>query len=213
MTANRTGIRTAAAILLILGSLAPGLPGSDLSAAELPDLEVSDLWDYPQSLSTIVARGATLFFICDPGVKECREGAVFIENRAASIREAGFRPVLLLRSSGPDVRSAALEMDLGTPIYIDEGGDVIGSMLSQDILPALLLASPDGTILDTVYGGGESLAGNLGEILKREMPEPPPPVVAEPEVLAEPEKEGSGTWKLLVGVAALALIGVLIFAD
>jgi hypothetical protein len=202
-----TAIKTAASLLVALGVFMPALPGSDLSAAELPDLEVKDLWDYPESLRAIVARGTTLFFICDPGVKECREGAVFIENRASSIREAGLRPVLLLRSSGPDVRSAALEMDLDTPIYIDEDGHVIGSMLSQDVLPALLLASPDGTIIDTVYGGGESLAGNLEQILMRETPEPPPPVVA------EPEKESKGTWKLVAGIAALALIGLLIFAD
>lgn len=202
-----SAIRTAVSFLVVLAVFAPALPGSGLSAREeLPGLEVTDLWDYPESLSTIVAKGTTLFFICDPALKECREGAVFIESRAPGIREAGMRLALLLRGSGPDVRNAALQMDLDTPIYIDEDGRVIDSMLDQEILPALLLASHDGTVIETVYGGGESLAGNLERVLARGAPEPPP------EKVAEPEKK-SGRWKYLLGAAAIIVIGILIFAD
>ncbi len=196
-------------LLILLALLGPAIPGSDAPAAELPDLEVTDLWDYSESLSGIVGEGMTLFFICDPQVKECREGAVFIENRAPSIREAGVRPVLLLRGSGPAVRNAALEMDLNTPIYIDGDGRVMDSMLDQDILPALLLVSHDGTIIETVYGGGESLAGNLERILMRAAPEPPRQVVAAPE--AGPGKK-SRAWKILVGAAVLITIGVFALA-
>ena len=201
-------------LLVCLAASAPALPWSGLAAATLPDLEVTDLWDYPENLSAVVAGGTTLFFICDPAVKECREGAVFIENRASTIRERGVRPVMLMRGSGPDVRNAALEMDLDTPIYIDGDGSVIDSMLDQDILPALLLASGDGAIVETVYGGGESLAGNLDRILARPTPPPPPPVVAEPEPEpAEPEEKKSRTYKILLGVAAVIIIGAIILAD
>ncbi len=175
-------------------------------AAELPDLELSDLWDYSRSLRSIVAEGPTLFFICDPGVKECREGAVFFESRSPSIREAGIRPALILRGRAPDVRSAVLKMGLKSPVFVDEEGRVIDSMLDQDILPALLLAAPDGTVMETVYGGGESLAGNIGQVIEHVTLDAAPPEVA------QAEKETSGRWKYLVAIAAIAIIGVVIFA-
>lgn len=209
MAGRTPAARAAACLLMCLSVLLTALPPACLSAAELADLEVLDLWDYPENLAALVEDGSTVFFICDPGLKECREGAVFIESRAARIREAGLRPVMLLRGSGPDVRKAALEMDLDTPIYIDEEGGVIDALLDQEILPALLLASKEGTVVETVYGGGDSLAGNLERILARAAPEPPPPVVARPE---EKEKK-SETWKIIAGIAALAIIGVIIFAD
>jgi hypothetical protein len=177
------------------------------SAEELPDLELTDLWDSSRSLRSVAAQGTTLFFICDPGVKECREGAVFFESRASSMREAGIRPALIFRGKAPDVRSAVLNMDLDNPVYIDEDGHVIDSMLDQEVLPALLLAAPDGTVLKTVYGGGESLAGNIEQVIKPGTPEALPPQVA------RAGKEASGRWKYLVAAVALVVIGVVIFAE
>jgi hypothetical protein len=98
-------------------------------------------------------------------------------------------------------------MGLKSPVFVDEEGRVIDSMLDQDILPALLLAAPDGTVIKTVYGGGESLAGNIGQVMEHATPE-----VAPPEG-AQAEKETSGRWKYLVAIAAIAIIGVVIFAD
>jgi hypothetical protein len=202
-----SGFRAAAALLLFFALAAPALPGPGAAAGELPDVEVTDLWDYPENLLSIVAEGTTLVFICDPGVKECREGAVFIDSRARSIREAGARPVMLLRGAAADVRSAALDMHLDTPIYIDEAGDAIDGILDQEILPALILVSPDGTVLDTVYGGGESLAGNIEEILRRGSAEPPAPQVA------GPEKKRSNAWKYALGAAAVIAAAAIILVD
>jgi len=188
---------------------ASALPlSSPAVGAELPDLDVKDLWDYPENLRSIVADGTTLFFICDPKVKECREGAVFIENRASGINEAGAKLVMLFRGGAAEVRSAALDMDLDSDIYIDEDGHVIDAVLDEDILPALLLVSSDGTVLEAVYGGGESLAGNIEQILRYEVPEPPPPPPAQ---VAEPEKKGSGRWKYILGAAAVIVLGTLLF--
>lgn len=193
----------AALLLAVVASAVTALPGPG-TAAELPDLEVTDLWDYPENLRSIAADGVTLFFICDPGVKECREGAVFIENRTESIRDAGAELVLLFRGAAADVRSAALDMDLDSDIYIDEGGHVIDAILDEEILPALLLVSSDGTVLESVYGGGESLAGNIERVLQREAPERPPTEVA------QPGKKASNKWKWVMGAAIVMTIGAVI---
>lgn len=193
-----------AALCLLAGASAPL---SSPSGADLADLELTDLWDYSRSLRSILADGPTLFFICDPDVKECREGAVFFESRSRGIREAGIRPALIFRGRPPDVRSAVLKMGLDNPVYLDEDGRVIDSMLDQEVLPALLLAAPDGTVLKTVYGGGESLAGNIVQVIEHLTPEATPPEGA------QAEKETSGRWKYLVAIAALVAVGVVIFAD
>jgi hypothetical protein len=98
-------------------------------------------------------------------------------------------------------------MGLDNPVYLDEDGRVIDSMLDQEVLPALLLAAPDGTVLKTVYGGGESLAGNIVQVIEHLTPEATPPEGA------QAEKETSGRWKYLVAIAALVAVGVVIFAD
>ncbi len=198
------------AVLLLAAQAAclAALPVRGL-AARLPDLDVTDLWDYPRDLHSIAAQGTTLFFICDIDLKECREGAVFFESRARRIREAGIRPVMLLRGPAADVRSAALDMDLDLPVYIDPGGEVIAAVLGEGILPALLLVSPGGSVLATVYGGGESLAGNIEEAIRRAAPE----AEAVPEREAEPVEKKSKTWKYLLGAAAVVLVGILILAD
>ena len=181
------------------------------SAGDPEGLVVLDLWDYPAEFSTIYEEGPALFFICDLGAKECREGAVFFESRAANIREAGVQPIFLFRGDPAVVRSTVLSMNLDTPVYIDRSGDVIDGILEQEVLPALMLAAPDGTGMKTVYGGGDSLAGNIERILLREEPESPPPRVAEPT--AGPEEKRKATYKLLLGAAAVIIIGVLILAN
>jgi hypothetical protein len=198
----KRGVTLRAAVLL----LAVAAVCSTALATELPDLEVTDLWDYPENLRDIVARGNTLFFICDPEVKECREGAVFIETRESSIYEAGLKLVLLFQGAPAEVRRAALDMDLDSDIYIDEDGQVIDAILDEGILPAILLVSQDGTVLDAVYGGGESLAGNIDQILQPETPQPPPAQVA------QSEKEKSGKWKWAVAAMAVITIGAIILA-
>lgn len=177
-------------------------------ATELPDLDVTDLWDYPANLHSIAASGTTLFFICDPKVKECREGAVFIENRSSDIIAAGARLVMLFRGGAADVRRAALDMDLDSDIYIDEDGHVIEAILDEEILPALVLVSSGGAVLAAVYGGGESLAGNIEQVLRYEAPPPPPP---QPQV-ARPEEKGPGKWKYILGAAAVIVLSALLFA-
>lgn len=198
-------------VLLVLMSLVVLLWASplfsSLFAAELPDLDVTDLWDYPRRLRSIAAEGSTLFFICDPDVKECREGAVFFDSRVTSIREAGFRPVLLFSGKPADVRSAVLKMGLDSPVYVDEHGRAIESMMEQEVLPALLLAEGSGEVLDVVYGGGESLAGNIEQILALHAAEPPPPIPA------EPQKKSHRTYKVLAALAVITAVGIIIFAD
>jgi hypothetical protein len=193
--------------LFWIAVLAPAI-WSCPSARELPDLEVSDLLDYPVNLRSIAARETTLFFICDPALKECREGAVFFESRARAIRQAGIRPVLLLRGKGPEVRNTVLNMGIGSPVYIDADGRAVAAMLDEDVMPALLLARPGGEVIETVYGGGESLAGNIQNLSQRESHEQEPP----PRPAAA-EKKGHGTYKLLAAIGALIIIGFIVFAD
>jgi hypothetical protein len=192
--------------LILLPALLLCSPAASSCAEHLPDLAVADLWDAPHNLRAIAAEGSTLFFICDTAVKECREGAVFFDNRSSEIQRAGVLPVFIFRGDPADIRTAVLKMDLASPVYIDQGGRLIEKVLEHHILPALVLAAPDGSILETVYGGGESLAGNIETVLERE------PAQAPVETAGAQEKGTARWWKyaaIAAGAAAIALIAIL----
>jgi|GEM_PF-2202935 len=201
-----TPVRFLTPVLIPLLLLAP-LLWTEACAREIPDAAVTDLWDAPHNLRTIASRESTLFFICDLGVVECREGAVFFESRASSIRDAGMRPAFLFKGKPSEIRTIVLRLELDTQVYIDESGDVIEGLLDPAILPSILLVTPGG-IAAEAQGGGESLADNIERFLVAQAgphEEPVPP----------PEKKHHPSWKYIATVAAIAgaVILALLIAD
>ena len=134
-----------------------------------PPIVLTDLWDAPHRLDEIGQGMRMLLFICDPGLETCREGAVYFESRSASIRANRVKPICVFIGNPKDIREAVLALELRVPVFIDQEDQVFQLMLDQRVLPALALLEQDGTVVRTVYGGGESLDGNL-KLLLHEKP-------------------------------------------
>jgi hypothetical protein len=132
------------------------------------DLIITDLWDQPLGLKDVCKGRETLLLVCDPATVDCREGAVYLDSRTAWIRAQGAEPACLFIGSPPEIRDVALALDLGMPIYIGSRQDVLGGLIGQKVLPAILVLGPDGSVARTVYGGGESLDNNLRIVLRAE---------------------------------------------
>jgi hypothetical protein len=132
---------------------------------------LTDLWDSPYRLEDIGRDHPAILFICDIDLSVCREGAVFFDTRAGQIEERGFRAALIFLGRPADVREFALRTQLNLPIYIDSDRSVFNSLLGEKVLPALVLLDPGGRKVRTLYGGGESLEGNISALLQ-ERPEP-----------------------------------------
>jgi hypothetical protein len=135
-------------------------------AAAGPDMVLSDLWDSPHLLKAICAGRPTLFFVCDTEASVCREGAVFFDARADDIEAHGFRAALIFIGPPAEVREIVLRTGIAQPVYVDPERKVFGALLDEEILPALVLADGGGRHVRTMYGGGESLEGNIGVLLE-----------------------------------------------
>jgi hypothetical protein len=161
------------------------------------EVEVSDLWDMPITLRDVCNGTETVLFVCDLGLQECREGAVYFDSRAKAIRTRGFRPGCLFVGRPDEIRGYALTLDLDVPVYVDSEARVFREVLEQMIMPVLVLLDGEGNLVRSVYGGGESLDHNLSLIL-------------EPEPVTEPRPGPSrGKWLLLALAAAVAAIAVI----
>jgi hypothetical protein len=126
-----------------------------------PDLLLTDLWDRPHELHSIVAGQKTLLFICNLTLSTCREGAVYFDSQADKIRANQIQPACIFIGRPVDIRDAVLTMDIQVPVYIDVDGRVFEGLMIQEILPAMVLTDSQGNIAKTLYGGGESLSNNL----------------------------------------------------
>jgi hypothetical protein len=131
-----------------------------------PDLLLTDLWDSPRSLDDICDGQATIMFICDTELTVCREGAVFFDTMADGIEAEGLRAVLVFTGPAAEARAFALKTRILHSIFVDSDGKVFDSLLDQEVLPALVLVDKDGRHLRTLYGGGESLDGNIAMLLE-----------------------------------------------
>jgi hypothetical protein len=160
------------------------------------DVALTDLWDAPIGLETICRGRDGLFFICDLDLTTCREGAIYFESRSNTVRQAGLKPGFIFVGSATGIRDAVLGMNLKIPVYIDAQGTVFGSILEDRILPAVVRTDTTGTVVDVLYGGGESLDENITALL------------VEQEADQEPEQEGKGRrwWLILIPVAAVLAV-------
>ncbi len=156
-------------------------------AAPAPAL--TDLWDAPVDLSRVCDGHMTLLLVCDPGLATCREGVVYFDSKAGMIRDEGVRPVIVLIGRPPEIRETVLDLDIRVPVFIDARESVFGSILEERVLPALVLMDTDGEVLETIYGGGESLNGNIRALIETET---------ETE-----EDEGFNWWLIIVPVVAV----------
>lgn len=152
--------------LLVSGWLITAVVFSATLSFASPAPALTDLWDAPVDLPRVCGGEATLLLICDPGVATCREGAVYFDSKAGMIRDEDVRPAIVLIGNPPDIRETVLDLDIRVPVYIDQRESVFGSILYQRILPALVLMDKDGRVLETMYGGGESLGGNIRTLIE-----------------------------------------------
>lgn len=171
------------------------MPATAAPSVAAPAL--TDLWDAAVDLPRLCAGDTTLILVCDPGLATCREGAVYFDNKAGPIREAQVRPAIILIGDPATIRETVLGLDIRVPVFIDQGETVFGNILAERILPALILMDPDGHVLETIYGGGDSLDGNIKALTG-----------TEPETQAGTDEEGGFNWWLLAVpvVAALAIL-------
>lgn len=107
-----------------------------------------------------------MFFICDTELSVCREGAVFFDSRTDEIEAHGFRAALIFTARPAEVRDFALRTGIHGQVYVDSGRRVFDTLLGQKVLPALVLVDGEGRHVRTLYGGGESLEGNISILLQ-----------------------------------------------
>jgi hypothetical protein len=175
-------------VLLLILSVAP----AQTQVHARPDLVLWDLWDSPHRLEDICADRPTLFYICDTELSVCREGAVFFDAKGDDIEGRGFRAVLIFTGEPPEVRDLALRTGLAQPVYVDPDQKVFGTLLEEKILPAVVLVDGNGRRVRTMYGGGESLEGNINVLLRH-------------------GEDRHRTWWLIVIAAAAAAGAVVLF--
>lgn len=135
-------------------------------AAEAPGVVLTDLWDGPHLLKDICGGRPTILYVCDTEASLCREGAVFFDAKANDIEAHGFQAVLIFIGKPSDVRELVLGTRIVQPVYVDSERGLFGGLLDEEILPALVLVDGDGRRIRTMYGGGESLDGNLAALLE-----------------------------------------------
>jgi hypothetical protein len=126
---------------------------------------LTDLWDADVNLTRICDGDTTLLLICDPGLATCREGVVYFDSKAGMIRDMEVRPAIIMIGEPAGIRETVLALDVRIPVFIDRSQSVFGSVLSERILPALVLMDADGRVLATMYGGGDSLDGNIKNLI------------------------------------------------
>jgi hypothetical protein len=161
--------------------------GAGLCVAQ-SEVTLTDLWDAPHDLQAICKGQRTLLFVCDLELSTCREGAVYFDSKAGAIESRGIKPAHIFIGNPPEIREAVLAMDLGTAAYIDANKQVFAGLLDKEILPAIVLLDGDGSVIETRYGGGESLDGNIRA------------------VLGEEDGGGRRWWLILIPVAVIAIL-------
>ncbi len=153
-----------------------------------PDLVLADLWDSPHRLDDICNGKAAILFICDTGLAVCREGAVFFDTRAEEIEAKRLRAVLVIIARPAEARAFILKTGIDQPVFVDSDRRVFETLLDQDVLPALVLVDEEGRHVKTLYGGGESLEGNLLVMLD------------------EGAGKGRRWWLILIPIVAVAIL-------
>lgn len=153
-----------------------------------PGIVLTDLMDTPHDLQSICRGRKALIFVCDLSLSTCREGAVYFDSRADMIKEEGILPLHVFVGSPPEIRDAVLTLGLKTAAYIDVEERIFGTLLDEKILPALVLLDGHGRVVETLYGGGESLDSNIRALV------------------AGAEGSGRRWWLLLVPLAVLAIL-------
>lgn len=157
-----------------------------------PDLILTDLWDSPYRLSGICNERATVLFVCDTQSSVCREGAVFFDARADEIEAEGFRAIVVMIGPPAEARAFVLKTGIDQPVYVDSDRRIFGTLLDQEVLPALVLVDGEGRHVRSLYGGGESLESNIVVMLQ----------------------EGAGDnrrwWLVLIPIAVIAILPFLL---
>jgi hypothetical protein len=131
-----------------------------------PNLVVTDLWDSPHRLIDICDGRATIFFICDTQSSVCREGAVFFDTRADEIETEDLGTALLLVGEPAQARAFTLNTGIDQPVFVDSARRVFDTLLDQEVVPALVFLDGEGRHVRSLYGGGESLEGNIAVLLE-----------------------------------------------
>ena len=186
--------KTLARVLLLPVLFCSALIGCLLPqwSAAAPELVLTDLWDSPYRLQDICRGKATLFFVCDTELSICREDAVFFDTRADEIEASGLRAALIFTGSPAAVRDFALRAELYRSVYVDTDLAVFDTLLDKKVLPALVLVDGEGRHVRTLYGGGESLEGNIGILL------------------ASGEEGNRRWWLILIPVVVIAMLPFLL---
>jgi hypothetical protein len=153
-----------------------------------PDLVLTDLWDGPHRLDDICDGRMTILFVCDTELSVCREGAIFFDTRADEIEAEGLRAALVLTGQPAEARAFALRTRIDLPVFVDSGRQVFDKLLHQEVLPALVLMDGEGQHVKTLYGGGESLEGNIIILIE------------------EGVSKGRRWWLILIPIALAALL-------
>ena len=159
---------------------------------------LTDLWDAAVDLPRLCAGDTTLLLVCDLDLATCREGAIYFDSKAGMIRDEEVRPVIVLIGDPAGIRETVLDLDIRVPVYIDQGESVYEGILDERILPALVLMDADGRVLETIYGGGDSLDGNIKTLIGSGI-----------ETQTETQEDRGFSWWLIalpVVAAALAIL-------
>jgi hypothetical protein len=109
------------------------------------------------------------------------------------------RPAIVLLGDPAGIRQTVLDLNVRIPVFIDRSESVFGSILTERILPALVLMDAEGRVLDTIYGGGDSLDGNIKALIGTGTETP-----------TETVEEGGFNW-WLVAVPVVAALAILPF--
>lgn len=158
-----TASTVAALLITVAAWTAPASGGAPPATAQVV---LTDVWDMPISLNMIPAGKSTLFLVCDPSQVKSREGAVFFDTQAERIESAGVRPACILVAAPDAAREAAERMALKVAVYIDALRAVPTKVISQEVMPALVLLDGDGNIEKVAVGGGESLDAHITAMLE-----------------------------------------------
>ena len=179
-------------VLLALSCLALLSPLFAPGAAAQTDLVFTDLWDSPHRLGAICDGRATILFVCDAELSVCREGAVYFDMKAEEIEAQDLGAALVLTGQPAEARAFALRTGIDHAIFVDSDRRVFETLLDQEVLPALVLVDGEGLHLKTLYGGGESLEGNIDILLD------------------EARGKGPRWWLILIPIAVAALLPFLL---
>ncbi len=137
-------------------------------APRVEEIVLTDLWDVKWNLCDVTAEGSTLFFICDLNLKTCRQDAIYFQSKADEIEAAGLKPCFIFLGDPASVRAHALDLHIKIDSYIDTDNVTQRTILTKQILPAIVRIDSNCNVEKIVYGGGEALPANLDSVLQPE---------------------------------------------